>query len=128
MKADSLDKILFFSIQSKEVLVLKKYFLLVLCLFPSIVFSSTAFKTYVSGEVYDITSTRQGLLIRVDEDKVPTDCNGVNPSGWMLIKKENQTMISVALAMRAQGKRMATVYIDGVQDNFCTVSQYDPHD
>ncbi len=106
---------------------MKKYFLLVLCLFPSIVFSSTAFKTYVSGEVYDITSTRDGLLIRVDERKVPTDCNGVNPSGWMLIKEENKTMISVALAMRAQGKGMATIYTDGVQGGFCTVSQYDPH-
>ncbi|NRF28260.1 ABC transporter ATP-binding protein [Vibrio coralliilyticus] len=104
-----------------------KKFLYILLLIPMVALSATPQKTYVTGEVYDITSVTEGLLIRVDGNVVPTDCVGLNPHGWMLIKEENKTMISVALAMRAQGKRNATLYINGIQGAACVVSQYDPH-
>ncbi|AIW18676.1 hypothetical protein B6A42_07915 [Vibrio coralliilyticus] len=105
-----------------------KKFLSTLLLVPTVALCATPEKTYVTGEVYDITSGSEGLLVRVDGNVVPSDCKGLNPHGWMLIKEENKTMISVALAMRAQGKRNATLYINGIQGTACVVSQYDPHD
>lgn len=87
-----------------------------------------AYKNYVSGSVYDITSVGAGLLIRVDGNTVPTDCEGLNGSGWLLVKEENKTMVSVILAMRAQGHRSATIYTGSISGSYCVVTQYDPHD
>lgn len=86
----------------------------------------------VVGEVYDITSTADGLLVRVKDAQainiMPTDCTNPNQFGWMLIPEANKAMISVALAMRAQGKREAAVYANLATNGVCLVVQYDPHD
>ena len=52
---------------------------------------------YLSGNVMNITTTTSGLMIMLDSG-IPTNCQGT-PSNWMLIKEENKTMISMALAM-----------------------------
>ena len=86
----------------------------------------------VVGEVYDITSTVSGLLIRVKDTQatniVPTDCQNPGPYGWMLIPEASKTMISVAIAMRAQGKRDAAIYVNPTTSGPCDIIQYDPKD
>ncbi|MDG2018547.1 MAG: hypothetical protein P8J25_03780 [Porticoccaceae bacterium] len=79
------------------------------------------------GKIYDITSTRDGLLIRLEGKIVPTKCPNPNGRGWMLIPEENKTMISVALTHFMQGKTNATIYTQGTVGSYCRVIQYDPH-
>ena len=98
-----------------------KLIFIILALLPITAFSA---ETYQRGKVNNITSLAQGLLIMLDTGK-PTGC--VSSSPWMLIPEENKTMISVALAMYAQGKTGATVYIDKLAPGYCKVIQYDPH-
>lgn len=79
----------------------------------------------VYGQVINITSVKQGLLILLDTQK-PSGCT--QSSNWLLIAKEDTVMISVALAMHMAGKNKATVYIDSTStDSYCRVIQYDPH-
>lgn len=84
---------------------------------------------YQHGEVYSITSSSAGLMIRLkvgnDLNVVPDNCIDTNKYGWMIIKEENQTMIAVALSMQAQNKKMATIYTQKV-GSYCVVTQYDP--
>lgn len=82
---------------------------------------------YVSGQIKDITSTPQGLLIRTDDDRVPTLC-GSGPVGWMLVPQANATMISVFLTYWAAGKKRFTIYADPVAGGYCTIGQVDPED
>lgn len=82
--------------------------------------------TYQMGKVYDITSIRKGLLIRLEDNIVPTQCQDLNIYGWMLIPEENKTMISLALAHFMQGKTKATIYTQGTVGSYCKVIQYDP--
>lgn len=85
-----------------------------------------AAETYISGDVYDISSAEAGLLIRIKGNEVPTKCQNPGGFGWMLISEENKTMISVALAMFTQGKTGATIYTENTGASFCKVIQYDP--
>jgi len=82
---------------------------------------------YQSGKIYDITSTADGLLIRLEGNIVPTKCPNYKGRGWMLIPEENKTMISVALTHFMQGKTNATIYTQGTVGSYCRVIQYDPH-
>ena len=108
----------------------------VMCVVIMLLSASTAFgavgANYVVGEVYDITSTVNGLLVRVKDSQatniVPTDCQNPGPYGWMLIPEASKTMISVALAMRAQGKRDAAIYVNPTTSGPCDILQYDPKD
>lgn len=101
-----------------------KKIILLLTLFVSL--NLHAADTYLGGKIYDITSIPAGLLIRLEGNAVPTACADLNAWGWMLIPEENKTMISVALAMLAQGKKSATVYTSGSVGSYCKVIQYDP--
>lgn len=89
--------------------------------------NATAADTYVSGKIYDFTSTEQGLLIRIEGNQVPSSCPNPHSWGWMLIPQESTTMISVALMMLAQDKTNATIYTSGTIGSFCKVIQLDPH-
>lgn len=103
--------------------------LFVLCTFMSVgTMAADAHKSHIFGQVYDISSSKDGLLLRMDGNTVPTDCIGTSSYGWMLISKEDTAMISVALAMRAQGKQTASIYVSGLMHGLCRVTQYDPHD
>lgn len=112
-------------IKIKEKCVFKSKLILILLF---ILQSSGVFAadTYIDGDVYDITSIENGLLIRVKGNVVPTKCENPNGWGWMLIPEENKTMISVALAMFVQGKTHATIYTKNTGTGFCKVIQYDP--
>lgn len=105
---------------NKKKLIMK--YIAMLCL----LFSSSAFsaETNMGGAVNNITSIREGLLITLDTGK-PSGCP--QSSSWMIIKKENTTMISVALAMYMAGNKGATVYVDITSGgSYCEVTQFDP--
>ena len=101
---------------------MKKFFIL-----AALVFSQIAFSTehHIAGTVTSITSYSGGLLIRVNGNQKPSGCT--QSSAWMLIKEQNKTMISVALASYMAGKRDAVVYVDADSTGYyCVVIQYDP--
>lgn len=87
--------------------------------------SSYAADHYLSGNIINVTATASGLMIMLDTG-IPTNCQGT-PYNWMLIKEENKTMISTALAMWASGKKTATVYTAGMSHgSYCEITQLDP--
>lgn len=86
-----------------------------------------AAERFQSGKIYDITSTGDGLLIRLEGNMVPTKCPNYKGRGWMLIPEQNKTMISVALEHFMHGKKEATVHTFGTLGIYCKVNQYDPH-
>jgi len=88
--------------------------------------SSFAAESYIGGSVTNITSIKEGLLIRVNGDEKPSGCT--QSSAWMLIPQEDTTMVSVALASFMAGKKSATVYVNtSLNGSYCTIWQYDPH-
>jgi hypothetical protein len=97
---------------------------MVIIMLMSVVGSAYAGDYYQTGKVYDITSTTDGLLVRLEGNIVPTQCPH---GGWMLIPEENKTMISLALASFMQGKTKATIYTQGTVGGYCKVTQYDDH-
>ncbi len=87
--------------------------------------AGTAYDTYVTGRVTDLTSTSSGILIMIDAG-VPTNCAG-SPYGWILIPQANQAMTATILAYWLSGRRDATVYTDTrTGAGFCIANQYDP--
>lgn len=87
--------------------------------------SSYAANHYLSGNIVNVTTNASGLMIMLYTG-VPTNCQGT-PHNWMLIKEENKTMISMALAMWASGKKAATVYTAGMNPGSnCEITQLDP--
>lgn len=82
---------------------------------------------YITGKVTDITSTAAGLMIRMDDNRVPTLC-GAPSVGWMLVPQSNSTMISVFLSYWATSKKNFTIYADPVAGGYCTIGQIDPED
>lgn len=88
---------------------------------------SYAADNYLSGTIVNVTTTTSGLMVMMDTG-IPTNCQGT-PYNWMLIKEENKTMISMALAMWASGKKTATVYTAGIAPgSYCEIIQLDPVD
>ena len=87
--------------------------------------SSTVQPNYISGNIKDITSVHGALLIRMDDDRVPTQCQ---PSGsfWMKIDQSDTAMISTVLMYWGQGKTGFTMYIDNWTGGYCTIGQADP--
>jgi len=93
--------------------------------FMLISYKAYAGEAHLGGNVNNITSIREGLLIALDTGK-PSGCT--QTSAWMLIPEENKTMISVALAMHMSGKTKATIYVDvNASGSYCVIAQYDPH-
>jgi hypothetical protein len=100
----------------------KKVILLIFTLFS---LNSYAGVSSLRGNVTNITSIKEGLLIILDTGK-PSGCT--QNSGWMFIPEENKTMVSVALAMFSQGKTDAAIYVDvNATGSYCRIVQYDPH-
>ncbi len=98
-----------------------KYLVLFMILFSSSAFSA---ESKLGGTVSNITSIREGLLIILDTGK-PSGCT--QSSGWMIIKQEHTTMISVALASYMAGNKAANVYVDiNASGSYCEIVQYDP--
>lgn len=87
--------------------------------------ASTVQPNYISGNIKDITSVHGALLIRMDDDRVPTQCQ---PSGsfWMRIDQIDTAMISTVLMYWGQGKTAFTMYIDSWTGGYCTIGQADP--
>lgn len=82
---------------------------------------------YLSGNIINITTTASGLMIMLDSG-ILTNCQGT-PSNWMLIKEENKTMVSMALAMWGTGKKSIVVYTSPVKPGwYCEVTQLDPNE
>lgn len=82
--------------------------------------------TYLSGNIKNLTTTTQGLLIMLDTG-LPDNCEG-SPYGWMSVKQECSAMTSTTLALWIAGKRSVTVYTSGIQNgsSFCVINQVDP--
>ena len=79
---------------------------------------------YIAGKIKNITSSPGGLLVMLDSG-VPDNCEGA-PYNWMLIKQENTTMISVALAVWVSGKLEVQVYTNPIASGSCVINQFDP--
>ncbi|MEY8199962.1 MAG: hypothetical protein RPS47_12030 [Colwellia sp.] len=97
-----------------------KFFIFYFILFQASAYSS---ETSLPGNVSNITSIREGLLIILDTGK-PSGCT--QGTGWMLIKQENTTMISVALASYMAGNKAATIYVAPGPGSYCEITQFDP--
>ncbi|TMN85275.1 hypothetical protein CWB72_20360 [Pseudoalteromonas phenolica] len=99
-----------------------------LILFIILFFCNATFAApnYTSGKIKNITAVPEGLLIMMDRD-LPDNCEGT-PYGWMLIKKDYSTIVSVVLASWVAGKTSGTVYTSGRPNGsgYCVVTQFDP--
>jgi hypothetical protein len=103
-------------------MILRTVLLTVILLFS---FQSKGAESYLSGEIVNITSVQEGLLIMLNTG-VPTHCDGT-PANWLLIKQEHSVMVSVTLAMWMADKKHVTVYTSGRPGGgFCVVNQVDP--
>lgn len=87
--------------------------------------ASAAYSNYIVGDIKDITSVRGALMVRIDDDKVPTLCNG-SGSFWMRVDQSETAMVSVILSYWMQGKRRFTLYTDGWTSGYCPIGQADP--
>lgn len=96
-----------------------------ICFHPGPANASAVYQNYIHGEIRDITSVRGALMVRIDDDKVPTVCS---PSGssWMRIEQTETAMTSVVLSYWLQGKRRFTFYSDGLSSGYCSINQADP--
>lgn len=81
---------------------------------------------WTSGYISNLSSTGVGLLIMLEGKALPDNCEG-SPFGWMKIKSENKTMISVALTVWTKGDKQVTVYSSGLDSTgYCVITQFDP--
>jgi len=85
---------------------------------------SKAAAHWLRGDIVDITSIPEGLLVKLDTG-VPTNCSGV-ANGWMLIAEENRTMLATALSFYISGGRTADIYVSPLSNGRCPVTQFDP--
>lgn len=87
--------------------------------------ASTQYANYISGNVKDITSIHGALLVRMDDDRVPIQCQAAG-SSWLKIDQTDTAMVSTVLTYWAQGKTAFTIYIDSWSSGYCSVAQADP--
>lgn len=80
---------------------------------------------FLSGNISNVTSSAEGLLISLNSG-IPENCSGT-PYNWMLIKQEDSTMVSIALSMWASNRAGATVHTSGISSgsSYCVVTQID---
>lgn len=82
-------------------------------------------QNYVSGLVGNITSTRDGVLVRMDDLLTPTNCP--SPQKWMQINAQDQAMISTFLTFWGGGNRRFVIYTDNWSGvGHCIITQIDP--
>lgn len=103
-----------------------KFLIFTLVLLATLSSASHA-EEYLNGNLSQITSIPEGLLIMLDNG-VPAECEGT-PYNWMIVKEENISMVSVVLTMFALEKRKnVTVYTKPYTGNgFCEVTQVQPY-
>ncbi|MDP5279763.1 hypothetical protein Q9Q95_12590 [Sphingomonas sp. DG1-23] len=89
--------------------------------------ASDPYTGYISGRVVDITSTNAGLMMRMDDGRIPTLC-GTSSYGWMLVPQSSSAMISVFLTYWGTGRKNFTIYVDQAAGSACVVDQIDPVD
>ncbi|MDV3458295.1 hypothetical protein RZN05_14960 [Sphingomonas sp. HF-S4] len=87
--------------------------------------ASDPYPAFIVGKVVDITSTTAGLMVRMDDNRVPTLC-GTPSVGWMLVPQSSSAMISVFLTEWAASKKNFTIYIDSAVGTSCIVNQINP--
>lgn len=95
----------------------------------AIVQYTKAADTYVTGNITQITSITEGLLIKLEEGNLPNLCKNKTAFGWMLIPQSRKTIIAVTLSQWYQKKRNVTVYVDSDytnNKNYCTIKQVAP--
>ena len=94
------------------------------CLFSA---NSYAGPHYLNGNIIGITSIPIGLMIRLENNAVPDNCQG-SPYGWMYIPEQYKTMIALALMAYSQGNKNVTVYTDNYSGaGYCSINQFDPN-
>lgn len=104
-----------------------KSLIFTLVLLASISSASYADEYHLNGNLDNITSSPDGLLIKLDSG-VPTNCEGVDYN-WMLVKEEHISMVSLVLTLYALEKTNITVYTKPLtEDGICEVTQVDPAD
>lgn len=89
--------------------------------------NTVAAPNYQTGEITNLSSVQRGVLIIMDNNNLPDNCQGTT-YGWMLIDKEDPAIISVVLAAWASGNTAGTVYTSGIAtgDNVCRIIQFHP--
>ena len=80
----------------------------------------------VSGKITNITTIKEGLLIRIRNGEVPRACLSSDKK-WMIVEQSDTTMVAVAMTAWTMG-RNATLHSDGTTstDNYCIINQIDP--
>jgi hypothetical protein len=91
----------------------------------------TIASTYVTAHIADVTFYRDSVLIRMENNGLPTVCTGT-AQGWMRIAPENKSMAALVLGLLMRGdlaSTVVTVYGDGVDSSgYCGISQIDPQE
>lgn len=97
-------------------------------LFATMSFSAISGNTHQYGKIRDISAVTGGLLIKLDSG-APDNCANT-PYGWLLVKSDRTTIISVVLASWAAGSKTGTIYTTGLENGngYCLVNQFDPTD
>jgi hypothetical protein len=84
-----------------------------------------AAETYLTGNLSEVTTVPEGLLIRLDNG-LPDHCAGT-PYNWMLVPETHKTVLAMTMMLWLAGKREMTVYTRAYTGNgYCTVWQVDP--
>ncbi len=89
--------------------------------------ASSVQANYIIGEIKDITSVHGALMVRMDDDRVPTQCAG-SGSAWMRVDQSDTAMVSVILSYWMQGKKKFAIYVDTWISGYCSIEQADPLD
>jgi hypothetical protein len=70
--------------------------------------SAGAADTYLTGNLSEVTTVPEGLLIRLDNG-LPDHCAGT-PYNWMLVSEANKTVLAMTMMLWFTGGRLMTVY------------------
>ena len=93
------------------------------CLSPTPV---AAFPYWVTGSIYEVTTTSDGLMFRINNPSIVPD-NCVNAAGnWFLIPNGDQVMAAFIMSMWLSGRKNFTIYTSPTVNNYCRVTQADP--
>lgn len=86
--------------------------------------------SWVCGPISNLTSTTDGLIVRIGEPPiVPDNCAGPQNGGyWMLIPNAASTMVSVTLSRWLVGKKNFCIYTTPTTNTYCAVSQAHPQE
>jgi hypothetical protein len=86
--------------------------------------ASAAQAGYLTGTITDITSTPDGLMLKLSTG-LPADCTG-SPYNWMLVPEQYKTIIVTTLGFYLGGMKTVTVYSVPTTNFYCKINQIDP--